>query len=66
MSSRSLSKQKLKEELGPVTDYGSTMVHWMQNRLPRWQGSYNGEVERPSYSYIVDVSPPHSTSMAVN
>jgi len=47
----------LKRASGPVTDYGSTLVHWMRNRLPKWQGSYNGEVERPSPSYIIDVSP---------
>lgn len=32
------------------------MVHWMRNRKPRYQGSYSGEFERPSPSYIVDVS----------
>lgn len=41
---------------GPVTDYGATIVHWMRNRRPGYQGSYRGEVERPSASYIVDVS----------
>ena len=42
---------------GPVTDYGSTMVHWMRNRQPRYKGGYQGEVERPSPSYIIDVWP---------
>lgn len=41
---------------GPITDYGSTMVHWMRNRQPRYKGGYQGEFERPSPSYIVDVS----------
>jgi hypothetical protein len=41
---------------GPVTDYGSTMLHWIRNRQPRWKSSYHGEMERPSPSYIVDVS----------
>jgi hypothetical protein len=40
---------------GPVTDYGSTIVHWMRNRQPRFKGGYQGEMERPSPSYIVDV-----------
>jgi polyadenylation factor subunit 2 len=41
---------------GPVTDYGATIVHWMRHRQPRYKGSYAGETERPSNSYIVDVS----------
>lgn len=40
---------------GPVTDYGATVVHWMRHRQPRYKGSYTGEAERPSISYIVDV-----------
>ncbi|RDL38156.1 Uncharacterized protein BP5553_05589 [Venustampulla echinocandica] len=42
----------------PVTDYGSTMVHWMRNRQPRFKGGYQGEFERPSPSYIIDILPP--------
>jgi hypothetical protein len=42
---------------GPVTDYGATFVHWMRHRRPRYKGSFAGETERPSNSYIVDVSP---------
>ncbi|CZT06824.1 related to polyadenylation factor I subunit 2 [Rhynchosporium graminicola] len=42
----------------PATDYGSTMVHWMRNRQPRFKGGYQGEAERPSPSYIVDMVPP--------
>jgi hypothetical protein len=42
--------------IGPVTDYGASVVHWMLNRQPRYRGSFKGEVERPSQSYIVDVS----------
>jgi hypothetical protein len=45
--------------LGPVTDYGSTIVHWMRNRQPRFKGGYQGEMERPSPSYIVDVRSPN-------
>ncbi|KHN99670.1 protein PFS2 [Metarhizium album ARSEF 1941] len=43
---------------GPVTDYSSTVTHWLRNRLPNYKGSYNGEAERPSASYIVDMLPP--------
>lgn len=39
----------------PVTDYGSTLVHWMRNRKPRYKGVMQGELERPSASYIIDV-----------
>ncbi|KAI6092583.1 WD40 repeat-like protein [Hypoxylon rubiginosum] len=42
----------------PVTDYGSTMAHWMRNRQPRSKGAFRGESERPSASYIVDMLPP--------
>ncbi|KAH6627793.1 WD40-repeat-containing domain protein [Chaetomium tenue] len=45
---------------GPVTDYGATVVDWMRNRQPRYKGSFTGEVERPSNSYIVDMLPPHA------
>jgi hypothetical protein len=45
-----------RDAAGPVTDYGSTMLHWIRNRQPRWKGGYQGEMERPSPSYIVDVS----------
>lgn len=41
---------------GPVTDYGATIVHWMRHRQPRYKGAFVGETERPSPSYIVDVS----------
>lgn len=51
--------------IGPVTDYGSTMVHWMRNRKPRFQGGFHGEVERPSPSYIVDVSCQLNCSLAL-
>lgn len=44
----------------PVTDYGATVVHWMRNWQPRYRGSYKGELERPSPSYIVDMLPPHA------
>jgi polyadenylation factor subunit 2 len=42
--------------VGPVTDYGSTTVQWMRNRRPRYKHAAAMEVERPSASYIVDVS----------
>ncbi|KAJ8068086.1 hypothetical protein OCU04_003660 [Sclerotinia nivalis] len=42
----------------PVTDYSSTMVHWMRNRQPRYKGGYQGEMERPSPSYMIDMLPP--------
>lgn len=32
------------------------MVHWMRDRHPRFKNSFQGELERPSPSYIVDVS----------
>ncbi|SZF04409.1 unnamed protein product [Blumeria hordei] len=44
----------------PVTDYASTLIHWMRNRQPRYKGGYSGEVERPSPSYIIDILPPLS------
>jgi len=43
-------------DAGPVTDYGATIVHWMRYRQPRYKGSYSGEAERPSVSYIVNAS----------
>lgn len=43
---------------GPVTDYGATVTHWMRHRQPKYKGSYRGEFERPSPSYLVDVSCP--------
>ncbi|KAI0380939.1 WD40 repeat-like protein [Hypomontagnella monticulosa] len=42
----------------PVTDYGSTIAHWMRNRQSRSKGAFRGEFERPSASYIVDMLPP--------
>ena len=41
--------------LGPVTDYGSSMVQWMRNRQPRHKGGVRMEMERPSLSYVLDV-----------
>lgn len=41
---------------GPVTDYGATVTHWQHNRVPNYKGGYMGEAERPSPSYIVNVS----------
>ncbi|KAM3430586.1 hypothetical protein MY4824_004873 [Beauveria thailandica] len=42
----------------PVTDYSSTIIHWQRNRVPNYKGSYIGEAERPSASYIIDMLPP--------
>ncbi|PKS10242.1 hypothetical protein jhhlp_001992 [Lomentospora prolificans] len=42
----------------PVTDYGSTIGHWVQNRSLKPNGGYFGERERPSPSYIVDFELP--------
>lgn len=41
------------ETKGPQTDYGSSMVKWMKNRR---MGKTKIEQERPSPSYIIDVS----------
>ena len=41
--------------IGPVTDYGSSMLQWMRVRQPRYKGSHKLEWERPSASYTVDV-----------
>lgn len=48
-------QRRLTLDSGPVTDYGASVVHYMRHRQPRYRGSYAGEVERPSPSYIVDV-----------
>ena len=42
----------------PVTDYGSSLVHWMSHRKPRYKGIQHYEQERPSPSYVVDFLPP--------
>ena len=42
----------------PVTDYSATVMHWLKDRRPNYRGSYEGEVERPSASYIIDMIPP--------
>lgn len=42
--------------LGLVTDYGSSLVQWMRTRRPRYKGGHRMETERPSASYVVDVS----------
>ena len=44
--------------IGAVTDYGSTTVQWMRNRRPRYKNVAMPEVERPSASYVVDMTPP--------
>lgn len=52
---RHVQKPVLISFVGPVTDYGSSMVQWMRNRKPRYKGGVMMEVERPSSSYVVDV-----------
>ncbi|KAL6249817.1 pre-mRNA cleavage and polyadenylation factor (CPF) complex subunit [Rhinocladiella similis] len=42
----------------PVTDYGSSIIQWMNNRKPAYRGSYHYEQERPSLSYVLDILPP--------
>jgi hypothetical protein len=44
------------------------MAHWMQYRQPRYKAKFQGEMERPSPSYIVDVStidPPSGGSKGI-
>ncbi|KAK8158181.1 WD40-repeat-containing domain protein [Phyllosticta citribraziliensis] len=41
-----------------ATDFGSTILQWQRNRVPRYKGSPIGEAERPSVSYMVDMLPP--------
>ncbi|KAH4930095.1 hypothetical protein HBI82_142780 [Parastagonospora nodorum] len=41
-----------------VTDYGATTVQWMRNRRPRYKNVPMAEVERPTPSYVVDMTPP--------
>lgn len=41
---------------GPVTDYGSTLAHWMRNRAAGVTTFPLGEGERPTASHIADVS----------
>ncbi|EXJ64041.1 hypothetical protein A1O7_00376 [Cladophialophora yegresii CBS 114405] len=42
----------------PITDYGSSMVQWMNSRRPAWKGTWHYEQERPSQSYVIDILPP--------
>ncbi|KAL5598763.1 uncharacterized protein BROUX77_005796 [Berkeleyomyces rouxiae] len=42
----------------PVTDYSSTVAHWMESRGHKYRHHYRGEHERPSPSYMVDMIPP--------
>lgn len=48
-------KAALISHVGPVTDYGSSMVQWKRNRKPRYRGGAMMEMERPSSSYVIDV-----------
>jgi polyadenylation factor subunit 2 len=40
------------------------MAHWLRNRQPKFKGGYQGEMERPSPSYIVDMLPPLASKPA--
>ncbi|KAI9729439.1 MAG: pre-mRNA cleavage and polyadenylation factor (CPF) complex subunit [Cirrosporium novae-zelandiae] len=42
----------------PVTDYGTSLVQWTLNRGPRYKGTQHMETERPSVSYVVDMTLP--------
>lgn len=53
---RALRASLTQDPEGPVTDYSSTITHWSRDRTANYKGSYHGEAERPSVSYIVDVS----------
>lgn len=44
-----------RDTTGPVTDYGATTTHWMRHRQPKYKGSYRGDLERPSPSYLINV-----------
>lgn len=44
----------------PITDYGTSMVQWLDKRKPAYRGSRHYESERPSLSYVVDMLPPHA------
>lgn len=48
---------------GPVTDYGATTTHWMRHRQPKYKGGYRGDLERPSPSYLINVSSHESLVM---
>ena len=44
----------------PITDYGTSMVQWLNKRKPAYKGTSHYESERPSLSYVVDMLPPHA------
>lgn len=50
-----LISERADRVIGPVTDYGSSMLQWMRTRRPRYKGAHRMEAERPSASYVVDV-----------
>ena len=41
------------------------MVQWMRHRRPQYTGGAKIEVERPSASYIVDVSTPTHVNLDI-
>jgi hypothetical protein len=42
--------------VGPATDYIANMAQFVQNRRPQYKGSVGFETERPSASFVIDVS----------
>lgn len=43
-------------QLGPATDYSANMAQFVHNRRPQYKGTMGFEMERPSASYVIDVS----------
>lgn len=52
----SLPESGSRRYVGPATDYGSSMVRWMRDAGPRWESKRGFEYERPSPSFMIDVS----------
>ena len=48
----------LLKPIGNATDIGTTYVHWLQNRRPKFKGTHGFEAERQSPSYVTDMLPP--------
>jgi len=49
-------KQALTHKSGPATDYSANMAQFVHNRRPQYKGTMGFEMERPSASYVIDVS----------
>jgi hypothetical protein len=48
--------QTLTRKPGPATDYSANMAQFVHNRRPQYKGTMGFEMERPSASYVIDVS----------